>query len=104
MRRRLSRGFPGLDELALNRYKATLATRPDDTARVELVLGYLDRLIDLSRRRRVLVVGCGPEPQPIAILKQRGFDALGLEPVPAFVQSARAYLHDPDSVIEGSAS
>lgn len=101
--RRLSEGIPGLDELALGRYRASLAMREDDTRRLEAVVGYLERLIDLSRRRRVLVIGCGPEPEPMKVLQSAGFDVIGLEPVPAFVDSARMYLRNSESVIEGSA-
>jgi SAM-dependent methyltransferase len=101
--RRLSEGYPGLETLSLDYYDAEVAARPDDEPRMALILGYLDRLIDLGTTRSVLVVGCGPRPEPMRILRAKGFDVVGVEPVPAFVEAAHRYLGDDDAVCVGRA-
>jgi SAM-dependent methyltransferase len=50
-----------------------------------------------------LVVGCGPRPEPLRILRERGFNAAGVEPVRDFAQAARRHLQDEAAVLEGSA-
>ena len=67
------------------------------------MLRHLDQLIDLEQRRRILIVGCGPQPEPLRMLRERGFEALGVEPVGDFVQAARRHLDDEAAVLEGSA-
>jgi SAM-dependent methyltransferase len=101
--RRLALGYPALDELSLAWFERALANRPDDTARLQEFLGHLNRLIDLETRKRMLLVGCGPRPEEIRILRERGFDVTGIEPVPRFVAAARRYLDDEDAVIVGRA-
>jgi ubiquinone/menaquinone biosynthesis C-methylase UbiE len=50
-----------------------------------------------------LIVGCGPRPEPLRILRERGFQALGVEPVRDFVAAARRHLDDETAVLEGFA-
>lgn len=101
--RKLAEAYPDLDRSALETYTAMLATRPDDTPTWERRLILLDRLVDLSGRRRMLVLGCGPRPTVMKVLLENNYDVVGVEPVPAFVQSARAYLRRPDRVLDGAA-
>jgi ubiquinone/menaquinone biosynthesis C-methylase UbiE len=102
-RRRLSDGVPGLRQIALEAFTELYAAGPDQTPRVEGLLRSLDQLIDLEQRKRILVVGCGPRPEPVRLLRERGFEALGVEPVRDFAEAARRHLDDEDAVLEGSA-
>jgi ubiquinone/menaquinone biosynthesis C-methylase UbiE len=102
-RRRLADGVPGLGQLAFDAFTELYEARPDQTSQVEEVLRYLDQLIDLEQRKRILIVGCGPQPEPLRILRGRGFEALGVEPVGDFVGAARRHLDDESAVLEGSA-
>ena len=102
-RRRLVDGVPGLGRLALDAFTDLYEARPDQTSQVEGMLRNLDQLIDLERRKRILIVGCGPRPEPLRLLRERGFEALGVEPVGDFVDAARRHLDDDAAVLEGSA-
>jgi len=104
--RKLADAHPDLAGGARETYLATLrrleADGYDFDAQVDLLLERLGRIIDLRSHERVLVVGCGPRPQLLRVLLRRGFEALGIEPVRAFAQSARDFL-DEDRVIEAPA-
>jgi ubiquinone/menaquinone biosynthesis C-methylase UbiE len=101
--RRLVEGYPGLDALSLDWFAAGLARQPDNTPIIEMILSYLDRLIDIEERRNLLVVGCGPRPEAMRVLRRMGFNVVGVEPVPDFVLAARRHLEDEDAVLKGSA-
>lgn len=101
--RRLQEGFPGLAREALEVYVTGAQERADEELRVEGVLKDLDALLDVSTINDVLVVGCGPWPVTIEILRKRGLTAIGVEPVPEFVDSARGFLADDSAVLLGSA-
>src|SRR5438094_6020508 len=101
--RRLIEDYPGLDAMSLDSFQTTLGSRPDELPRIQMILGYLDRLIDVRGRRNFLVVGCGPVPEPVRILRELGFNVLGVEPVPKFVAAARQYLGDEEAVTTGHA-
>jgi SAM-dependent methyltransferase len=102
--RRLSLGYPNLSRLAYETFTATLdgSHGPQDTAILDRQIAYLDRVVDLSRGQ-VLVLGCGPCPQEVKHLIDRGLDAIGVEPVPSFVESARRYVGRADRILIGSA-
>jgi SAM-dependent methyltransferase len=99
--RRLSEGYPGLDARSLEFYQDDVSRRPDDTARVQSLLNCLDRLIAIRANPNFLVVGCGPQPESMRILRAMGFNAVGVEPVPLFVEAARKFLRDDEAVLEG---
>jgi len=101
--RRLSEGYPDLERLAFERYAARQKARPDDTGRVEHLLELLNRLVDLQPPKRVVVVGCGPWPQPVKILLEKNYHVHGVEPVESFVSSAAEYLGAEDVVLQGAA-
>lgn len=101
--RRLSEGFADLDRLAVEYFVATQSKKPDDTPRVERVLTLIDRLIPLSAGGTTCVIGCGPVPQTLKVLRERGLQAVGIEPIPGFVAQAREYMKDPATVLQGSA-
>lgn len=101
--RRLSQGYPDLDRLALAKFIATLEAAPDDAPRMDRLLSYFNRLIDLQACRRILVLGCGPRPQAMRMLLERGYDVLGIDPIPGFARAASEYLGVPEGVMVGSA-
>lgn len=101
--RRLSEGYPDMGRLAFEAFSADLDTREDETPAVERLLVYLNRLIDLEGTKRIVVIGCGPKPQLMRILLNKGHQVVGIEPVTSFVQSAANYLNAPAAVIEGAA-
>ena len=101
--RRMAEGHPALAQRHLDAYPWTLEHQPYDTARVDRMLTYLDRVIDLRPPKDVLVIGCGPRPELMKVLQDRGYHAVGVEPVPAFVEAANEYLATSDAVREGCA-
>lgn len=101
--RLLVEGHPQLEERALASFKAAVDARPDDTPRVERLLRYLGRIIDVQRCRNVLVLGCGPKPQVSRILMEKGFQVVGVDPSQDFVNEAKQYLGDQGSVLVGAA-
>jgi 2-polyprenyl-6-hydroxyphenyl methylase/3-demethylubiquinone-9 3-methyltransferase len=101
--RRLAEAYPGLEGMALERFVATLESQGDETARIDRLLARLGRLVDLGGRKNAVVIGCGPRPQTVRFLAEKGFNVVGVEPVPSFVRSACEYLGSTDQVIEGAA-
>jgi ubiquinone/menaquinone biosynthesis C-methylase UbiE len=101
--RRLIQGYPDLATRSLEWYQSSVAQRPDDAPRMQTVLRCLDRLIDLRPGRNILVVGCGPQPEPMRVLREIGFNVVGVEPDPQFVAAARRHLGDEGAVLDGSA-
>ena len=105
--RKLAQGYPDLERLAFEKYIAILdeleKERSNERLLIEKLLAWLDRLVDLGEHKNVLVLGCGPRPLPIKVLIQKNYDAVGVEPIPSFMNSARKYLGSPDRILEGSA-
>jgi len=104
--RTIDRHVADLDPEIAPRALAAAASREyseADSQRVERMLGYLARLVDLDGRRRVLLAGCGPVPTPVKLLAARGFEVTGLDVEPSFVAAARAFVGDAGDIIEASA-
>ena len=102
--RKLAEAYPGLEQVALERFVATLESQGDETARIDRLLARLNRLVDLtSERKNVVVLGCGPRPQTVRFLAEKNFNVVGVEPVVSFVRSAREYLGAAEQVVEGAA-
>jgi SAM-dependent methyltransferase len=95
--RKLSDAYPGLDRLYDETFNQTLTEASHGTIARQLT--YLERLLHL-RRGRTLVIGCGPQPTVVKELLERGFDAIGVEPVGEFARAARLYLQAPDRVLQ----
>lgn len=100
--RLLSEGYPDLERLSLESFTAELNTRPDDTPRVERLLKYFARITNIQTCRNVLVLGCGPRPQISQILIQKGFEVVSVEPFRIFVEEAKSYVGDTESILQGS--
>src|SRR5437899_10854253 len=90
--RPLAEGHPDLAMGDLETFPRALDQQPDDTPRIDRLLTCLDRVVDLRPPKDVLIVGCGPRPQTIRALSERGYQATGVEPIPAFVRAAEEYL------------
>jgi SAM-dependent methyltransferase len=101
--RKLSEGYPNLDELAVDYFVRVQSQRPDDTARVLRVVKLIDRLIAIPAAASMCVIGCGPVPRTLKVLRESGYRAFGVEPIPEFVARAREFLGDPESVQIGAA-
>lgn len=101
--RLLSEGFPGMDQLAHKAFADSVNSRSDDTDRVARILTYLGRLKNMSESNKVLVLGCGPYPEPMKILHNKGHSVVGVEPVPSFVETATNYMDGKAEVVQGTA-
>lgn len=101
--RRLTDGHPDIERLATIQFMNRLDQREDHRPTIQRLVTYLGRLVDLERIRKILVVGCGPAPYTIRILRELGFEAFGVEPVVDFVKRAREYLSDEQGVMVGAA-
>lgn len=83
--RKLAEGYPGLAKIAFDKYVDILDASPDSGSSVDLYLRCADRLVEIDEPKNVLVLGCGPRPKALEMLAQRGYKAVGVEPVPSFV-------------------
>lgn len=101
--RRLGERYPNLDSIAADWFSESLARESGQEEKVTRVLSALDRLVDLSAARRVAVVGCGPRPETMSLLAERGFEVIGIEPVESLAARARTYLGEKAAVVAGSA-
>lgn len=101
--RPLAQGYPGLATAADETFASAHANDEDDTPRINRLLTRFDRLVGVPDGARMAVIGCGPVPQPVRVLRERGYDAVGIEPVPSFVERANRYLGGQDHVLMGAA-
>ena len=98
--RPVSRGYPDLEKLGVEYY----AVAQDPHSRVQETLQCLETLIDVSEGpRTVAIVGCGPKPSTLKVLLDRGFDAVGIEPLVGSVEAAAHFIGDGARVLRGSA-
>jgi ubiquinone/menaquinone biosynthesis C-methylase UbiE len=101
--RKLEEGYPNLSQLAHAAFSDTVRSRSDDLSRMERLVSYLGRITDLETSRQILVLGCGPHPEPMLHLAKMGHSVTGVEPVRSFVETAREFVGSAGSVIEGAA-
>ena len=99
--RPLSVLFPGLERLGADHHARH---HEQETSYTPVILDCLSQLVALeSPPGRALVVGCGLEARALMTLAERGFDAIGIEPVPDTVSTARAFCGGEARVVYGSA-
>jgi len=99
--RPLSALFPDLERLGADHHARH---HEQETSYTPIILDCLSQLVALeSPPGRALVVGCGPKPRALMTLAERGFDAIGIEPVPDTVSTARAFCGGKARVVYGSA-
>lgn len=83
---------PEIGNRALSAAIACQSHGPASGSPIGRQLTYLGRLIDLRVARRCLVVGCGPEPDAVRTLVDRGFSVSALEPEPALAAAASMWI------------
>lgn len=102
LNRKYTDGYPDLEQLGTQWFSGSQPGLHDRN--IESIIRCVSRMVNLERGpRTVCEVGCGPAPHNLAWLRERGFDAIGVEPIRAYVESARARLGDAQAVLPGSA-
>ncbi len=101
--RRLTDGVPDLESRALAARDVAEQRAAVDATDVDKVLRHVSRLVDISGRRRIAVIGCGHRPKMLRALLDLGHDAMGIEPVDAYVRAASEYLEREGLVLKGVA-
>ena len=101
--RPLAEGFPDLEAVSTEVFSESLSRDTGQRARVGHVLRLLGRVVDLEEVRNVTVVGCGPRPETVKILVERGYTVTGIEPVAGYADRARAFLGSGGTVQAGTA-
>ncbi len=87
----LSDGYPGLEDMGVEYKKKRRESKSPQQVRTRIInkIQRIERLIDLSKGLRTLAdVGCGPNPWYIKVLLERGYDAVGIEPLSGSVSAA----------------
>ena len=98
--RRLSEGCPDLEKQGVAVFEHSQA---EDPGWVERFLPLVVRLVDLQALgNRILVLGPGPNPLVVKQFLDEGYDAIGVEPLNAYVESGLQYLGRKDSIKLGS--
>ena len=96
-------GYPQLDKLADEYFADVHARIENESERLASLLSRLARLAPIRPGAQMAIIGCGPVPQSIRLLSERGYRVTGVEPIPSFVRRANLYLGGDGSVREGSA-
>ena len=102
-KRRLADPLEDIEALSLATFQSTLSARQGEAERVSRMLHHFDQIVDVSAVRDIGVVGCGPHPEIIALLAERGYSVTGVEPVPLFVDAAEKLLAGKGRVLIGCA-
>ena len=98
--RKLADGFPDLEKQGAEFFSHS---QPVVAEFVDNFLPAVNRLIDLDAfGRKVLVVGTGPKPVTVKRFRERGYDAVAIEPIAAYVEKGRELLGDPDAMRQGA--
>jgi len=100
--RGLVEGDPDFERKSLEFFSRMIAARPPEKPRIDKLLQQLRRLLGPDRVTNFAVVGCGPMPHTIQVLRDLGAPVVGIEPVPSFVKSANEFLGE-DLVRVGAA-
>jgi SAM-dependent methyltransferase len=96
-------GYPDLESISADHFSEMLSEDGGHEEHVEYVLMLLGRLTDIDHVRDVAVVGCGPRPEAVRILAERGFAVTAVEPIAAYVDKARSFLDGRATVQLGAA-
>jgi SAM-dependent methyltransferase len=101
--RRLTEGYPGLEELGMALRDRDERRADADQRDVGKMIRYLGRLVDLTGPRNIAVIGCGHRPKILQVLRDSGHHAVGVEPVLSYVNAANAFLGRDRAVLVGAA-
>lgn len=95
-----SEGYPQLETAGVAHYSQT----QEPISRTPENLKCIGKIINLNEGlRTALVIGCGPNPTSVRELLDRGFDAVGIEPVSGSAAAAARFLREPGRVLQASA-
>ncbi len=97
--RKLAQGYPEIERLGGEYFSGHQSTTSD----VLKTMQRIGRLVELNEHSKVLVIGCGPNPQAIKVLLDAGFIASGVEPVGYHVEAAARFLGATGLVTLGTA-
>ena len=98
--RPLVHGYPDFEGIGARHFAQNQPEQPE----TEKLLRNLRALLGtVASDRQIAVIGCGPKPAILRDLIGRGLAAIGVEPVPDMVTSAREYVGCLDRVLHGSA-
>jgi SAM-dependent methyltransferase len=90
--RYLSNGYPNLEKMAVQYYKQQQTA----TTRTQEIFACIERLVNMNQGlKTVCIIGCGPNPASVRETLERGYDAIGIEPVKEFAEEAAKSLGDP---------
>lgn len=102
--RPLAANYPDIEADAVSHFQASQSDVEATKLReVQTLVRDLGRVIDLRPGARILVIGTGPQPIVVRELARHGFQADGVEPVPAFVDAANELLAGAGTVRVGTA-
>ena len=102
--RKLGEGVPELGKMAHEIFVDRHIDVPEaELKRIDTHIGYLSRLMDLPDGANFLILGCGPVPALLVRHRELGYNAVGVEPISSFVESAREYAGSEDAVLQGLA-
>ncbi|MFZ6031497.1 MAG: class I SAM-dependent methyltransferase [Chloroflexota bacterium] len=102
-KRKLLDGYPDLEELSSNWFSDRLEKKTNERNRVNKLLVYLNRLTNMELVKTILVLGCGPRPEVIKILNEKGYEVTGIDPIISYVKNATLYLENQGVVKLGAA-
>jgi len=79
-------------------------THPQSVNSVEDILNCTALLLNEEQpSRHTIVVGCGPKPDTVRELDERGYNVLGVEPVEEGVRQATEFLKGSAGIVQGTA-
>ena len=99
--RKLSHGYPDLEEQAVDHFSGYLGI---DSGIFDRKMPLINRLIDLEAMgSEILVVGCGPKPDMVKSMLQNGYNVRGVDVIPDYARLGGEYIGDPDRILVGKA-
>jgi len=106
--RAFTEGFPDLENLGANWFSVKQRGGRNGNHRrksnIASVINCFRKLVKFNAEEiNICEIGCGPNPETLAELRRRGFNAIGVEPIRDYVEAARTALRDADAVVLGTA-
>jgi SAM-dependent methyltransferase len=99
--RALTDGYPNLQQIGSEYFAARMCAGSSD---VDEIISCIDSLVSPGAgSQRVAVVGCGQDPLALKQLLERGYDAVGVDPISEFVALAQEAVGSSQRVLLGSA-
>ena len=83
---------PEIERLFFETYSKKNSSDESRILKTKQVMGYIEKLVEITSPKHIAVVGCGPAPSTIKALETMGHKAVGIEPEQEYVESANDYL------------